>query len=118
MQLKYLKDRISMELDSSYEYVKKLMDVIKENPKWSNILRVISDDKYEHAEQLYKIFMELYMNSKHQDTYVNSIRDSMIETFNSKTRMIDDYRATFDFIIGSPEPQKEEEKENERDTAD
>ena len=112
MNPKYLKDKITVELESSYNYMKESINLIKVNKKWSNTFRVISDDKYEHAEQLYKIFMELYMDSRHQDTYINSIRDAVIETFAAKTRTIEDYRATYDLITEEPHI---EEEQNERD---
>ena len=117
MQSKNFKDRIATELDSSYEYIKESLNCMKSYPKWSNVLKDISDDKYEHAKQLYRMFMDLYMDTKDHDAYMNSLRDAIIEMFASKTRMIDGYRATYDLIMGSGEPfNVEEENENGRDT--
>lgn len=109
MNPKYFKDKIFMELDASNEYIKKALDLLKSNPKWSYAFKIMSDDRYSHAEQLYKIFMELYLESNDQETYLNSIRDSIIETFASKTRLIDGYRATYELV---------KETDDERDNTD
>ena len=57
MQSKNFKDRIIVELDSSYDFIKESLNCMKSYPKRSEVLKNISDDKYEHATQLYKIFM-------------------------------------------------------------
>ena len=113
MQPKNFKDKISGELDASCEYIKEAINSIKSYPKWSNRFRVMSDDRHEHAEQLCKMFMELYVNTKDQDAYMNSLRDAIVESFATKTRLIDSYRATYDLIIGSSEPLPNEETQNE-----
>ena len=114
MQSKNFKDRIAAELDSSYDFIKESLNCMKSYPKWSEVLKDISDDKYKHATQLYKMFMELYLDTKDHDAYMNSLRDAIIEMFASKSRMIDGYRATYDLIVGSSEPLEEEETQNER----
>lgn len=108
MNPKYFKDKIYTELNESCDYMKKSIDSIKSYPKWSYTLKVMSDERYAHAEQLYKMFMQLYLDSTDQETYLNSLRDAIIETFSVKTRLIDGYRATYD-LIGYPK----EEIENE-----
>lgn len=113
MQSKNFKDRITVELDSSYDYIKESLNCMKSYPKWSEVLKNISDDKYEHATKLYKMFMELYLDTLDHDAYINSLRDAIIEIFATKTRLIDGYRATYDLIIGSSEPPREEEIQNE-----
>ena len=114
MQPKNFKDKIAVELDTSCEYMKEAINSIKSYPKWSNRFRVMSEDRYEHAEQLYKMFMELYIDTKDQDAYMNSIRDAIVELFATKTRLIDGYRATYDLVVDSSES-LEEETEHERD---
>ena len=118
MQSKNFKDRIATELDLSCDYIKESLNCMKSYQKWSEVLKNISDDKYNHATLLYKMFMRLYLDSKDHDTYMNSLRDAIIEMFAIKTRVIDGYRATYDLIIGSNEPFIEGEKENEQDSSD
>ena len=119
MQSKNFKDRIVIELDSSYDFIKESLNCMKTYPKWSDVLKKISDDKYDHATRLYRMFMELYLDTKDHDAYMNSLRDTIIEMFATKTRIIDGYRATYDLIVGSEEPpNNDEETQNERDIAD
>lgn len=103
MNPKYFKDKIYIELNESCEYMKRAIDSMKSYPKWSQIFKIMSDERYAHAEQLYKMFMELYLDSEDQETYLNSLRDVIVETLASKTRIIDGYRATYDLIIGPDE---------------
>ena len=118
MQPKNFKDRISAELDSSYDFIKESLNCIKSYPRWSETLKNISDDKYQHATQLYKMFMDLYLDTKDHDAYINSLRDAIVEMFASKVRKIDDYRITYDLIVGSSEPSAQEELQDERDTTE
>ena len=115
MRSKNFKDRIATELDLSYDFIKESLNCMKSYPKWSEVLKDISDDKYKHATQLYKMFMELYLDTKDQDAYMNSLRDAIVEMFASKVRKIDDYRITYDLIVGSSEPSTQEELQDERD---
>lgn len=103
MNPKYFRDKINVELNESCKYMKKAIDSMKSYPKWSYTFKVMSDERYTHAEQLYRMFMELYLDSKDQETYLNSIRDAIIETLTSQTRLIDGYRATYDLINNSSE---------------
>lgn len=112
MNPKYFKDRIFIELDESYEYMKKSLDSIKINNEWSNIFKLMSDDSYRHAIELYKMFMLLYTETKDQDNYMNSIRDVIIEHLAMMIQKIDGYKATYDLISNS------EEMSNGRDTTD
>ena len=107
MNPKYFKDKIYLELNDSQDYIKKAIDSIKSHPKWSYTFKVMSDDRYIHAEQLYKMFLDLYLESNDQEAYLNSLRDAIVEMFASKTRTIDGYRATYDLISGSLEPDEE-----------
>jgi len=112
MQPKNFKDKITSELDASCDYMKEAINYLKSYPKWSKNFNRMAEDRYQHAEELYKMFMELYIDTKDQDAYMNSIRDAIIETFATKTRYIDGYRATYDLIVGS------EETQDERDITD
>lgn len=112
MNAKYFKDRIFRELDDSYEYMKKSLDSMKIDPEWSNIFRLMSDDSYRHAIELYKMFMRLYAETKDQENYMNSIRDVIIEHLAMMTQKIDGYRVTYDIVSVS------EETSNGRDNTD
>lgn len=108
MNPKNFKDEILRELDHSLDYAKRSIDSMKSHPKWSYAFKVISDDCYSHAEQLYKMFMELCLeSSKDQENYMKSIRDPLIESFASKTSLIEGYRVTYDMISVSIEPSEE-----------
>ena len=107
MNPKYFKDTIYTELNASQEYMKKAIDSMKSHPKWSHTFKVMSDERYAHAEQLYKMFMELYITSTGQETYLNSLRDAIVETLASQTRLIDGYRATYD-LINDPEEETQD----------
>ena len=99
MNPKYFKDKIFAELNASYEYIKLSIDALKIDSKWSESFKIMSDDRYKHAMELYKMFMQLYTKSKEHDAYMNSIRDAIIETFASQTQKIDGYKATYDLIV-------------------
>lgn len=108
MNPKYFKDKIYTELLESCEYMKKAIDSVKSHPKWSYAFRIMSDERYAHAEQLYRMFMELYLESTDQETYLNSLRDTIVETLATKTRLIEGYRATYDLIISPIEETQNE----------
>ena len=108
MNPKYFKDKIYMELNESCEYMKKSIDSMKTYPKWSYTFKVMSDERYAHAQQLYKMFMELYLDSNGQETYLNSLRDAIVETLASQSRLIEGYRATYDLIVGSDEEETQD----------
>lgn len=108
MNPKYFKDKIYTELNESCEYMKKSIDSMKTYPKWSHAFKVMSDDRYAHAQQLYKMFMEFYLDSNDQETYLNSLRDAIVETLASQSRLIEGYRATYDLIIGSDEEETQD----------
>ena len=114
MNPKYFKDKIYVELNEAQEYMKKSLDSVKSHPKWSKIFKEMSDDRYSHAEQLYKMFLELYLESTDQEAYLNSLRDTIVEMFASKTRSIEGYRATYDILA---ETSEKEIIDEERDTA-
>lgn len=109
MNPKYFKDKIYVELNEAQEYMKKSLDSIKSHPKWSYTFKVMSDERYNHAEQLYKMFLELYLESEDQEAYLNSLRDAIVEMFASKTRMIEGYRATYDILAKSSEEETGDE---------
>lgn len=98
MNPKYFKDKIYTELKESCDYMKKAIDSMKSHPKWSYAFKVMSDERYAHAEQLYKMFMEFYLESNDQETYLNSIRDAIVEMLATNTRLIEGYRATYDLL--------------------
>ena len=101
MYPKYLRDTILQELNDSCEYLKKALDCIKRHPEWAKKLKLISDDRYKAAQSLYGIFLEVYKNSKESDTYMNSIRDGIIDNITIISQKIDSYKETYDFLIDS-----------------
>ena len=103
MNPKYFKDKIYVELNEALEYMKKSIDSMKSYPKWSYTFKVMSDDRYSHAEQLCKMFLELYLISNDQETYLNSLRDAIVEMFAEKTLLIESYRATYDIFAKTSE---------------
>lgn len=113
MNPKYFKDKIYVELNESCEYMKKAIDTYKSHPKWSYTFKVMSDERYAHAEQLYKMFMDLYLESTDHQTYLNSLRDIIVETLTTKTNLIESYRVTYEMIADS-----EEETQNGSDNTD
>lgn len=98
MNPKYFKDKIYVELNESLDYMKKAIDSMKSHPKWSFTFKIMSDEGYDHAENLYKMFLELYLESDDQETYLNSLRDAIVEMFAKQTRIIDGYKATYDVL--------------------
>lgn len=111
MNPKYFKDKIFVELNESMDYMKRAIDSMKSNPKWSNIFKTMSDDRYNHAELLYKMFLEFYLESDDQEIYLNSLRDAIVEMFASKTINIDGYRATYDVLAKTSEKETEDERD-------
>lgn len=103
MNPKYFKDKIYVELNEALEYMKRSIDSVKSYPKWSYTFKVMSDDRYSHAEQLYKMFLELYLISNDQETYLNSLRNTIVEMFAEKTMLIEGYRATYDIFAKTSE---------------
>lgn len=103
MNPKYFKDKIYVELNESHEYMKKAIDSMKSHPKWSFAFKIMSDERYDHAEQLYKMFLELYLESDDQESYLNSLRDAIVEMFASKTQSLEGYKATYDILAESSE---------------
>ena len=112
MNPKYFKDKIYIELNESHEYMKKSLDSIKSHPKWSVIFKMMSDERYNHAERLYKMFLELYLESTDQEIYLNSLRDIIVEMFASITRTIEGYKATYDILTENSEKEIINEERN------
>ena len=101
MYPKTIKDEIFKELNNSCEYLKKAIDCIKLNTEWAKKFKAISDDKYKAALSLYGIFLEMYINSKESETYLNSLRDSIIDYITTLSQKIKSYKDTYDLLINS-----------------
>lgn len=101
MYPKYFRDKIYSELEASCSYLKKAMDSLKTHPEWGEKFKEMSDDRYKHALSLYAMFMDLYKESKDQDTYINSVRDNIIEGMASKSHILDGYKATYEVMSGT-----------------
>ena len=117
MYPKYFKDKIFEELNASYEYLKKALDSMKSYPEWAEKFKSMSDDRYKNALTLYAMFMKFYKDSRNQDTYINSIRDNIIENFTAQMQKIESYRITYDLMM-NPSDSKEEVIINERSITD
>lgn len=99
MHPKYFKDKIYGELEESCSYLKRAMDAFKTNHhEWAEKFKSMSDDRYKHAMALYGMFMDLYKESKEQDTYINSIRDSIIEGIAAQSSILEGYKTTYEIM--------------------
>lgn len=93
--IKYLKDKVSEELDSSLQYLKKALDVMPDNSDRSELLKNIAIDEQRHATELYRMFMQYFSESGFDDTYSISIRDSLMDIFADKMRKVEDVKVTY-----------------------
>ena len=60
MHHKYLKDKISLSLDESMDYIKKAIDLIGNRDEWAEKFRIMSENKQKEALELYTMFTQLY----------------------------------------------------------
>lgn len=116
MNPKYFKDKIFEELNASVSYLKKALDSVNTYPEWAEKFKAISDDRYKNVLSLYAMFLQLYKDSKEPETYLNSIRDSIIEQIIEQSQKIESYKVTYDLLTDSLKSDKE--ITNERDTTD
>ena len=98
MNPKYFRDQICEELEGACNYLKKAIDTIAANPVWSEHFKKMSEMEQEHATTLYKMFMEMYTKSQGKDTYMTTMRDSIMECFSLRMRKIEDYKTTYDMM--------------------
>ena len=100
MYPKYFRDKISNELEATCTYLKKALDAVKCHPEWSEKFKQMSDDRYKLALSLYGMFMELYKESKEQDTYINSVRDGIIDNITAQSQKIESYKMSYNLMLG------------------
>ena len=98
MNAKYFKDQICDELDGACDYLKKAIDCIVEHPEWADKFKEMADMEQEHATTLYKMFMEMYTESKGKDGYLTQMRDNIMDCFSVKMRKIEDLKSTHDIL--------------------
>lgn len=99
MYPKYFKDKIYNELEATCAYLKKALDSSKNHSDWAEKFKQMSDDRYKHALTLYGMFMELYKESEERDTYINSIRDAIIDNITVQSQKIESYKMTYELLM-------------------
>lgn len=103
MTARYFKDQICEELDGACDYLKKALDSFVQHPEWAEHFRDMADMEQEHATTLYKMFMEMYAKSQGKDSYMTSVRDSIMDCFSTKMRKIEDLKSTYEICETSAE---------------
>lgn len=103
MHHKYLKDKISLSLDESMDYIKKAIDLIGNRNEWAEKFRIMSENKQKEALELYTMFTQLYSENKKKDAYLISIRDMIMDMFSDKMTKIENYKVTYNLMIKDEE---------------
>ena len=103
MHHKYLKDKISLSLDESMDYIKKAIDLIGNRNEWAEKFRITSENKQKEALELYTMFTQLYSENKKKDAYLISIRDMIMDMFSDKMTKIENYKVTYNLMIKDEE---------------
>lgn len=101
MHPKYFKDKIIEELNAACDYLKKALDVAISHPTWAKKFVSMSEDRYNHVLYLYAMFMQLYKDSEDSDTYMNSIRDGIIDGISNTHQKMESYKMAYELLIGS-----------------
>lgn len=58
MDIKYFRSQIVDELEGSYYYIKKAIEIRLSHPKWANKLAEMSESELQHSSNLYDMFEE------------------------------------------------------------
>lgn len=103
MHHKYLKDKISLSLDESMDYIKKAIDLIGNRDEWAEKFRIMSENKQKEALELYTMFTQLYSENKKKDAYLISIRDMIMDMFSDKMTKIENYKVTYNLMVKDEE---------------
>ncbi|MBP5595176.1 MAG: hypothetical protein J6Y02_07325 [Pseudobutyrivibrio sp.] len=103
MHHKYLKDKISLSLDESMDYIKKAIDLIGNRNEWAEKFRIMSENKQKEALELYTMFTQLYSENKKKDAYLISIRDMIMDMFSDKMTKIENYKVTYNLMVKDEE---------------
>lgn len=101
--IKFLKDRVSEELDGSLQYLKKALDIMPTNTERAELLKNIAIDKQKHATELYRMFMQYFSEECFEDPYSISIRDSLMDIFSDKMRKVEDIKVTYSLMYSGDE---------------
>lgn len=103
MHHKYLKDKISLSLDESMDYIKKAIDLIGNRNEWAEKFKIMSENKQKEALELYTMFTQLYSENKKKDAYLISIRDMIMDMFSDKMTKIENYKVTYNLMVKDEE---------------
>lgn len=100
-QAKYFKDQICDELRGATDYLKKAIDWHKTKPEWAKTFYEMAEAEEKHATTLYKMFMQMYSESKGEDSYMKQMRDMIMDCFSSEMRKIEDCKSTYMIMVGT-----------------
>lgn len=103
MQPRYFKDQMYIEFEASVGYLKNAIDYIVSNPKWSMIFKQMSEARLRDANNLYKMFIEFYVESENKDAYLSSLRDAIMDVYSKENKKIDDLLAIYKMIADNQE---------------
>ena len=100
-QVKYFKDQICDELKGAVCYLKKAIDYVKTRPEWAEKFYTMAEAEEKHATELYKMFMQMYSESPETNSYMEQMRDMIMDCFSTEMRKIEDCKATYSIMVGS-----------------
>ena len=85
MDLVYLKDHITEELNDSKDYIKRAIEIRPMNANWGKILFDMSAQELTHASYFYNMFNEycviLSKNYVEMPDYISKIRDEVVDMY-------------------------------------
>lgn len=103
MHHNYLKNKITLELDESIDYIKKAIDLVGNRDDWAEKFRIMSENKQKGALELYTMFTQLYSENKKKDAYITSIRDVVMDIFSDKMTKVENYKVTYNLMAKKEE---------------
>ncbi len=98
MHHNYLKNKITLELDESIDYIKKAIDLVGNRDEWAEKFKIMSENKQKEALELYTMFTQLYSENKKKDAYITSVRDMIMDVFSDKMTKIENYKVTYNLM--------------------
>lgn len=103
MQSRYFKDQMYIEFEASIGYLKNAIDHVITNPRWSIIFKEMSEARLRDANNLYRMFMELYVESENKDAYLASLRDAIMDVYSKENKKVDDLLAIYKIVTNNQE---------------
>lgn len=103
MHHNYLKNKITLALDESIDYIKKAIDLVGSRDDWAEKFRIMSENKQKEALELYTMFTQLYSENKKKDAYITSIRDAVMDIFSDKMTKVENYKVTYNLMVKKEE---------------